>query len=172
MYWSSANWARNGPSSENLKRPLFEWEWYLVFRFLPYPRFGLYVQDQSKSIRGCCQYTDSRNATGTVWRQHLWVQIGWFDKRVFLAHRNHWGVEHETDNWNTQKPWREDRQRHQTRDAQAVFIWREDQDCLGWASWRGQHRWTVSPWGHLSRHLSVALILLWGGSGRIRSRKS
>jgi hypothetical protein len=23
---------------------------------------------------------------------------------VFLAHRNHWGVEDETDNWNTQKP--------------------------------------------------------------------
>ena len=26
---------------------------------------------------------------------------------------------YETDNWNTQKPWREDRQRHQTGDPQA-----------------------------------------------------
>jgi len=25
--------------------------------------------------------------------QRQWVQIGWFDKGVFLAHRNHWGVD-------------------------------------------------------------------------------
>ena len=35
------------------------------------------------------------------------VQIALLDKRVFLAYRNHRGVEDETDNWNTQKPWRE-----------------------------------------------------------------
>jgi len=34
-------------------------------------------------------------------------------------------VEHETDNWNTQKPWREDRQRYQTGHAQALFVRRE-----------------------------------------------
>ena len=34
----------------------------------------------------------------SVWRQHSWVQIAVFDKRVSLDHRNHWGVEDETDN--------------------------------------------------------------------------
>ncbi|MEP6269593.1 MAG: hypothetical protein ABJ139_19990, partial [Paracoccaceae bacterium] len=46
-----------------------------------------------------------------VRRQRLWVQIALFDKRVFLAHRHHRGVAGETDNWHTQKPWREARQR-------------------------------------------------------------
>ncbi len=36
---------------------------------------------------------------------------------MFLAHRNHQGVDDETNDWNTQKPWREDRQRHQAGDT-------------------------------------------------------
>ena len=39
-------------------------------------------------------------------------------------------MEHETDNWNTQKPWREAGQRYQARHAQAVFIRREDRIVL------------------------------------------
>ena len=38
--------------------------------------------------------TEITAVTG-VSRQHSWVQIALFDKKVFLAHRNHWGVEDE-----------------------------------------------------------------------------
>ena len=39
-----------------------------------------------------------------------------------MAHRNHEEVDDETYTWNTQKPWRKDRQGHQAGDPQAVFI--------------------------------------------------
>ncbi|MCI2398188.1 hypothetical protein [Aliiroseovarius subalbicans] len=64
-----------------------------------------------------------------IHKMGIWVQIGRFDKRVFLAHRNHRGVDDEKDN---EEPWREDRQRHQAGDPQTLFIRREDQDRLGW----------------------------------------
>jgi hypothetical protein len=40
-------------------------------------------------------------------------------------------VEYETDNWNTQKPRQEAGQKYQARDAQALFIRREDQGRSG-----------------------------------------
>ena len=39
----------------------------------------------------------------SVWRQRLWVQLAAFDKREFLAHRNHWGVEDETNKFDQSK---------------------------------------------------------------------
>ena len=39
--------------------------------------------------------------------------------------------------WNTQKPWHQDRQGHQTGHAQTIFIRREDPHRAGRAAWRG-----------------------------------
>ena len=51
-------------------------------------------------------------------------------------------MEDEKDN---EKPWREDRQRYQTRHAQALFIRREDQDLVGWAARGGQAETEPQP---------------------------
>lgn len=43
-----------------------------------------------------------------------------------------------TNKQNTQKPWPEDSQGPQARDAKAILIQRKDQDRFGWASRQGQ----------------------------------
>ena len=93
-----------------------------------------------------------------VWHQHLYTKIVLSDERVLLAHLNHSEVAPETDHWNTQKPKQEGGQRHQPhnrypevktwfwfKEAQTLFIWKEDQDRLGWFAWWRQYCQAVPP---------------------------
>jgi hypothetical protein len=82
-------------------------------------RQALHTDSRAEAIRKApaieeqfVAYWEDLIAGNDVGRQRLWVQIATFAKRVLLAHRNHQGVGHETDNENRAQVVGEDRQRH------------------------------------------------------------